>query len=147
MTHHRYMFASVRLNELITSHVSFRNCRVHFCVLTTFLETAVYLDASRLGIYPPLFTSPSGDSCILFILEGALSVWTEKICWNKTNCSIYLSSHILDDVQWAIISADAQCVLQLSSYWRRITRQTYNNKCLPRFVETDTSRGWLLESW
>ena len=23
-------------------------------------------DASRLGIYPPLFTSPSGDSCILF---------------------------------------------------------------------------------
>ena len=26
----------------------------------------IYLDASRLGIYPPLFTSPSGDSCILF---------------------------------------------------------------------------------
>ena len=26
----------------------------------------VYLDASRLGIYPPLFTSPSGDSCISF---------------------------------------------------------------------------------
>ena len=25
----------------------------------------IYLDASRLGIYPPLFTSPSGDSCIL----------------------------------------------------------------------------------
>ena len=23
----------------------------------------VYLDASRLAIYPPLFTSPSGDSC------------------------------------------------------------------------------------
>ena len=22
-------------------------------------------DTSRLGIYPPLFTSPSGDSCIL----------------------------------------------------------------------------------
>ena len=27
----------------------------------------VYLDALRLGIYPPLFSSPSGDSCILFI--------------------------------------------------------------------------------
>ena len=26
----------------------------------------IYLDASGLGIYPPLFTSPSGDSCILF---------------------------------------------------------------------------------
>ena len=26
----------------------------------------IYLNASRLGIYPPLFTSPSGDSCILF---------------------------------------------------------------------------------
>ena len=26
----------------------------------------IYLDASRLGIYPPLFTFPSGDSCILF---------------------------------------------------------------------------------
>ena len=25
-----------------------------------------YLHASRLGIYPPLFTSPSGDSCLLF---------------------------------------------------------------------------------
>ena len=25
----------------------------------------IYLDASRLGIYPPLFTSPSGNSCIL----------------------------------------------------------------------------------
>jgi len=25
----------------------------------------IYLDASRLGIYPPLFTSPSGDSCII----------------------------------------------------------------------------------
>ena len=25
----------------------------------------IYLDASRLGIYPPLFTSLSGDSCIL----------------------------------------------------------------------------------
>ena len=27
----------------------------------------IYLDASRLGIYPPLFTSPSGDSCILLV--------------------------------------------------------------------------------
>ena len=29
----------------------------------------IYLDASRLSIYPPLFTSPSGDSCILFKLS------------------------------------------------------------------------------
>ena len=27
----------------------------------------IYLDASRLGIYPPLFTSPSGDSCIIYL--------------------------------------------------------------------------------
>ena len=27
----------------------------------------IYLDALRLGIYPPLFTSPSGDSCILLL--------------------------------------------------------------------------------
>ena len=27
----------------------------------------IYLDASRLGIYPPLFTSPSGNSCILLL--------------------------------------------------------------------------------
>ena len=27
----------------------------------------IYLDASRLGIYPPLFTSPSGDSCIILL--------------------------------------------------------------------------------
>ena len=28
----------------------------------------IYLDASRLGIYPPPFTSLSGDSCILTIV-------------------------------------------------------------------------------
>ena len=28
----------------------------------------IYLDASRLGIYPPLFTSPSANSCILLLL-------------------------------------------------------------------------------
>ena len=28
----------------------------------------IYLDVSRLGIYPPLFTSSSGDSCILILL-------------------------------------------------------------------------------
>ena len=41
MTHQRYMFDYIRLNELIISQVTFRNCRLHFCVLTTFLETAV----------------------------------------------------------------------------------------------------------
>ena len=30
-----------------------------------FIHLDIYLDASRLGIYPPLFTSPSGDSCML----------------------------------------------------------------------------------
>jgi len=30
------------------------------------------LDASRLGIYPPLIISPSGDSCILYTLECLL---------------------------------------------------------------------------
>ena len=29
-------------------------------------ERWIYIDASRLGVYPLLFTSPSGDSCILF---------------------------------------------------------------------------------
>ena len=28
----------------------------------------IYLDASGLGIYPPLFTSPSGDSCMIFVV-------------------------------------------------------------------------------
>ena len=28
----------------------------------------IYLDVLRLGIYPPLSTSPSGDSCILLII-------------------------------------------------------------------------------
>ena len=26
----------------------------------------IYLDTSRLAIYPPLFTSPSGDKCLLY---------------------------------------------------------------------------------
>ena len=34
----------------------------------------IYLDASRLGIYPPLFTSPSGDSCILTKDLGRLEI-------------------------------------------------------------------------
>ena len=29
----------------------------------------IYLDALLLSIYPPLFTSPSGDSCILLWIE------------------------------------------------------------------------------
>ena len=29
----------------------------------------IYLDASRLGIFPPLFTSPSGDSCVILIFR------------------------------------------------------------------------------
>ena len=29
----------------------------------------IYLDASRLGIYPPLFTSPSGDSIYTYVYE------------------------------------------------------------------------------
>ena len=35
-----------------------------FLVLSNFSYTS--RKTSRLGIYPPLFTSPSGDSCILF---------------------------------------------------------------------------------
>ena len=41
----------------------------------------IYLNASRLGIYSPLFTSPSGDSCII-ACEQALSCsvgrWREE---------------------------------------------------------------------
>ena len=36
----------------------------------------IYLDASRLGIYPPLFTFPSGDSCIIF---NSYSLRTRRI--------------------------------------------------------------------
>ena len=35
--------------------------------------------ASRLGIYPPLFTSPSGDSCILYSSTLYLFVRTELL--------------------------------------------------------------------
>ena len=35
--------------------------RVHYGQL----ENSEYLDTSRLGIYPPLFTSPTGDSCVI----------------------------------------------------------------------------------
>ena len=38
---------------------------------------------SRLGIYPPLFTSPSGDSCILF--------WwlVSSVVWNRNSVFLY----------------------------------------------------------
>ena len=41
-----------------------------------------YLDASRLGIYPPLFTDPEGDSCF--------SIY--QIRWIKKNASSISSS-------------------------------------------------------
>ena len=30
----------------------------------------IYLDSSRLRIFPPLFTSPSGDSCIILLMNS-----------------------------------------------------------------------------
>ena len=41
-------------------------------------ERWIYLDASRLGIYPPLFTSPSGDSCILYQLSLVSLLYTSS---------------------------------------------------------------------
>ena len=47
----------------------------------------IYLDASHLGIYPPLFTSPSWNSCILFSESRVAShVWCNgelKCCHGK----------------------------------------------------------------
>ena len=34
----------------------------------------IYLDASRLSIHPPLFTSPSGDGCILLVSSVIIPV-------------------------------------------------------------------------
>ena len=43
----------------------------------------IYLDALRLGIYPTLFTSPSGDSCIIYL-------WVSRAtCHSNTNISLF----------------------------------------------------------
>ena len=39
----------------------------------------IYLDASLLGIFPPLFTSPSGDSCIV-LLAQLIRMTNSKTC-------------------------------------------------------------------
>ena len=41
----------------------------------------IYLDAFRLGIHPPLFTSPSGDSCIIFNISYLI------FCFIYLNCA------------------------------------------------------------
>ena len=39
-------------------------------------KTTIPLDALRVSIYPPLFTSPLGDSCVCVI---CLSLWLRQI--------------------------------------------------------------------
>ena len=62
----------------------------------------IYLDASRLGIYPPLFTSPSGDSCIIYIYIYStikLILWEQLIDSVGTGLSYHfniLTIHIFD---------------------------------------------------
>jgi len=50
----------------------------------------IYLDASRLGIYPPLFTSPSGNSCILLLVATKMNS-----SWPKTLVYINLQENSL----------------------------------------------------
>ena len=50
-----------------------------FIFIQLFIVLDIYLDLSRLGILPPLFTSPSGYSCIIFFNFFYLP----KITWNS----------------------------------------------------------------
>ena len=54
---------------------------------TTFLETAVYRDAKRRGIYLALFTDPEGDSCFSI----------HQISWIKNEKSNFLK---IKNVSW-----------------------------------------------
>ena len=53
----------------------------------------IYLDASRLGIYQPLFTSPSGDSCILF-KPSLLFIHTFKSATQLLKTSFFVSQSL-----------------------------------------------------
>ena len=59
--------------------------------------TKATIDASRLGIYPPLFTSPSGDSCILLNSQPRIMHFTYTDWFAQS----WLSAHIpLFDLIW-----------------------------------------------
>ena len=47
----------------------------------------IYLDASRLGIFLPLFTSPSGDSCILYVINVVVVVESTQFGRKSTTVS------------------------------------------------------------
>ena len=69
----------------------------------------IYLDASRLGIYPPLFTSPSGDSCILF------AVWTIfrhiYLCHERTMRTISL--RFCFTLCYLMLTRESNCAISL----------------------------------
>ena len=67
----------------------------------------IYHNASRLGVYPPLFTSPSGDSCInycyecihyyelfIFLNECIVASSLRLFKANETNYGNKLESHL-----------------------------------------------------
>ena len=68
--------------------------------LTTFLEIVAYLDASPLSIYPSLFTSPSEDSCILFVTKSLTLIFLYRISphqllsWEPGTGHCHVNSHI-----------------------------------------------------
>ena len=47
-------------------------------------ERWIYTSTLRVGIYPPLFTSPSGDSCILLIIIRSKYFKSKLTCFNQT---------------------------------------------------------------
>ena len=51
----------------------------------------IYLDASHLSIYPPLFISPSGDSCIIaFIYQAKM----QGSSWSCADLTLYWTSNL-----------------------------------------------------
>ena len=110
----------------------------------------IYLDASRLAIYQPLFTSPWGDSCILFPtliliitskqiicfsnldLGMLLRLWYTLLSSNCTSTSKALSSNFLSSFK-SLEPFEKQRSLQYVTeithnlLWKTLSIDSYNN--------------------
>ena len=85
----------------------------------------IFLDASRLGIYPPVFTSPSGDSCILFKKP---CIVVSNICvFNYLTLSIIQTSN--NNYYWVFKSQQINVMeFQLNEYFDTVHYFIYRQR-------------------
>ena len=98
-------------------------------------QITVHTAASRLGIYPPLFPSPSGDSCILLPPNGGT---INAFVWN-------LGTRTLPPLFWTMMMAAFYLTTICTSFnndkrsFVSVQKESYNNFWSPLMKTLDKS--------